>query len=472
VLVVGLSALAMVSASPAQAATCVQLQPSIDVAATINTAPAGSQFCFAPGVYRLTQTITPRAGVALRGQPGAVISGARAVTGFTRSGSTWVAGGQTQAPTTNAGAPGDLMLYPQAQYNQNVYMDGRPLWKVGVRVDGRTIGESAESVGPGEYFFDYDADEVYIGDDPTGRSVDATNVAEGISSAASGVTVSGLTVEGTAGIGIRAMGAWTIEGNDVRLHAHKGIVALNGTRVLRNTIHHNGAYGITGQGANIVVQGNEVAFNNVSRLDTIRGSCNANGGSKFVETTGIVIRGNNFHDNYCNAIWLDIGNHDSLVEGNRAIDNLGQGITVEISYNAVVRGNVVAGNDDQGIIVRDSPNVDIVGNTIRQNSNGPVVLVGKGRTDHPSSYGPHVTKNVLVHGNTMTVQDGSDVKVGGSDETGGALWHSGNRFFDNTYRVESADTKAFRWNGSALTWSQWRGIGFDTAGTLSVMPAR
>jgi hypothetical protein len=48
---------------------------------------------------------------------------------------------------------------------------------------------------------------------------------------------------------------------------------------------------------NNVVEGNEVAFNNISRLDTETGSCNANGGSKFFDTVGIVIRGNDFHDN-------------------------------------------------------------------------------------------------------------------------------------------------------------------------------
>jgi parallel beta-helix repeat protein len=150
------------------------------------------------------------------------------------------------------------------------------------------------------------------------------------------------------------------------------------------------------------------------------------------------------------------------------VNNRGQGITFEISYKAVIRNNVVEGNDDWGIIVRDSPDVQIYGNTIGRNANGPVMLFHRGRTDHPSKYGPHATKNVSVYRNTMTVQAGSGVKVGGFDQAGGALFRNNNRYFDNVYHVESPTSKAFKWNGFGLTYLKWRTLGLDTKGTFLV----
>jgi hypothetical protein len=346
------------------------------------------------------------------------------------------------------------------------------LWKVGVKTGGRVIGEPASSVGAGEYFLDYDADKVYLGSDPTGHRVDAAVVTDVFRSEAVNVRISGLTVEMAAGIGIRALGGWTLEGNDVRVNAQKGIVANDGTRVVGNSIHHNGAYGITGSGSGVVVENNDVSFNNISRLDTVQGTCNANGGSKFYHTVGAVIRNNNFHDNLCNGIWLDINNYDAIVEGNRVLDNRGHGISFEISYKALIRNNVVEGNDGWGVLVRDSPDVQIEGNTIGANVNGPVMLFNKGRTDHSSSYGPHVTKNVSVSGNKMTVPNGKGVKLGAVDTAGGSMLRSNIRFFDNAYTVGSATARSFKWNGQGLTYLQWKAAGLDTRGTFTVAAAK
>ena len=48
---------------------------------------------------------------------------------------------------------------------------------------------AAAAVGPGRWFFDYDADEIVIGGDPTGRSVETSVNARAFGGKASGVVI-------------------------------------------------------------------------------------------------------------------------------------------------------------------------------------------------------------------------------------------------------------------------------------------
>jgi parallel beta-helix repeat protein len=452
----------------AQAAGCTgtQLTPGANVASIINAAPSGRTFCFAPGVYRVTTTIKPQSGVSLIGAPGAVLSGAKPVTGWTRSGAQWVASGQTQGPNLNAGAPGAGLQYPQARYDDNVFQDGAQLWKAGVKVGGQVIGKAASAIGAREYFFDYDADKIYLGSDPTGHTIEAAVAPTLIESArASGVTVAGLTVQMSTDRGVSAMGSgWTVRDNVVRLNATTGVSALDNSKVLNNTIDHNGVYGITGNGANITVDGNDVSFNDNSRLEMTNGKCNNNGGSKWVNTTNLAVTNNNFHDNYCNGIWLDINTYNSLVAGNRSVNNKGHGIVHEISYKATIRNNEVSGNGGWGIVNRDSPDDVISANSLTGNAQGGIILLQSPRSDHPSSYGPHVIKNTDVFGNTVRMA-GTGVTFGAVDTAGGkALFSSGNRFHGNTYYLSSLSGRVFRWGGSGLDSQGWKSAGQDGDG--------
>jgi hypothetical protein len=69
--------------------------PGEDIQARVNASPPGSAFLLKSGVHRL-QTISPLAGDTFTGEAGTVLSGATLLTDLTRSGSYWVASGQTQ----------------------------------------------------------------------------------------------------------------------------------------------------------------------------------------------------------------------------------------------------------------------------------------------------------------------------------------------------------------------------------------
>jgi parallel beta-helix repeat protein len=282
------------------------------------------------------------------------------------------------------------------------------------------------------------------------------------------VTVQGLIIEGyqnpaQQGV-IHTVGQrWLIADNEVRDNAGGGIAAGPGFRVIGNYVHHNDQIGIIGQGADILIEGNEIAFNNYR--DRYDPNWEA-GGSKFVATSGLVLRDNYVHDNHGPGLWTDINNVGTLYEGNTAVNNHGPGIFHEISYQAVIRNNHVEGNGFQflgcGIAVSNSPGVEVHGNTVRNNEGGICGFNGDRGT---GTFGPYELRDLRVHDNTVSYTSGfSGVNAtsGGSDPY--TSW--GNRFDANRYSVGGV-THPFRWGGASLTPQQWVTTGNDTTATWS-----
>src|SRR5688572_9400610 len=70
-------------------------RPGASIQDSVNKYAAGTIFTLKAGVFRL-QSVTPKSGMSFIGEAGAVLSGARRLTGFTRQGIYWVASNQTQ----------------------------------------------------------------------------------------------------------------------------------------------------------------------------------------------------------------------------------------------------------------------------------------------------------------------------------------------------------------------------------------
>ena len=100
------------------------------------------------------------------------------------------------------------------------------------------------------------------------------------------VTIRGLVIEKYAtplqkGV-VRGGGGstgWLVEDNEIRYNQGIGVKSGTGWRVVDNFLHHNQQYGLSGIGANMVIEGNEIAFNNYQN----NGGGNA-GGSKWVHS--------------------------------------------------------------------------------------------------------------------------------------------------------------------------------------------
>ena len=70
----------------------------------------------------------------------------------------------------------------------------------------------------------------------------------------------------------------------------------------------------------------------------------AAGGSKWVHTTNLIVRGNFSHHNDGPGLWTDINNIYSRYENNVVEDHRRGGIFHEISYDAVMRTNTLRRN--------------------------------------------------------------------------------------------------------------------------------
>jgi hypothetical protein len=329
------------------------------------------------------------------------------------------------------------------------------------------------AVGPGKWYFDYTADKIYFGNDPTGRTVETSVTPTAfVGGYTHDVTIRGLIIEKYATPSpqgaIDGSTRWVVEDNQVRWNHHSGVRGTDYMRVRRNYVHHNGGYGFTGTGAGMLFEDNEIAYNNTVGYNPNWGA----GGTKWVATTGLVVRGNFSHHNKGQGLWTDIDNIDTLYEYNRSEDNDLDGIFHELSYRAIIRYNTCQRNGvispfpgwvtGGGITVNSSPDVEVYGNTIVNNFNG----IGGIQTPRGSGkYGPYLLQNFNVHHNTVTMAVGQTgiVQYGNLFNV---YTSQNNRFADNTYFLGSKATY-FTWSISALDENGWRSFGNDVGGTFS-----
>jgi hypothetical protein len=443
----------------------VPISPGQSIQAAVDAAPTGTAFVLKAGVHRM-QTIRAKDGDSFMGEAGAVLSGARLLTSFSRSGNYWVASGQTQEGAVHGEC---LPSYPRCNRPEQLFIDDRALLHVG------SLGE----VGPGKWYFDYGADQIYFADDPTGHRVETSVTPTAFDASGNNVTISGLVIEKYANLAqfgaIHPEGksGWVIANNEVRFNHGVGIRIGDGARVTGNNVHHNGQMGIGGVGNDALVEGNEIAYNNTAGFNF---SWEA-GGTKFVNTNRLVLRNNFAHHNTGPGLWLDINNINFLIEGNTVEDNYAAdagpvaGIFIEISYGGIIRNNASRRNGkgwdawlfNAGILVAASggTGLEITGNIVEDNVHG-ITLLQQNRGS--GTYGPWLVQNVYVHDNTIKMPSGM---TGVAQDVGdNAIFTSrNNKFEHNTYYLSGGGH--FNWMNAERSDSEWRNFGQDTTGTFN-----
>jgi parallel beta-helix repeat protein len=258
-----------------------------------------------------------------------------------------------------------------------------------------------------------------------------------------------------------------IENLEVRNNKAGGVSFGSRTVVRNNWIHHNEQTGMYANGASdALVQGNEISWNNYLKLHDPYWEA---GGSKFLNTTRLTLRGNHVHDNHGPGLWLDHNNVDAVYEDNRLINNNGPGIFHEISHAADIRNNYLEGNgfgftawlDGSGILVNSSDGVEIYGNTLVNNNDG----IGATYTNRGTEW--HV-RDLYVHDNTITQSTGKAAGIVTNLTGTGVFTTFNNRFENNDYDVPNPQTsQVFEWANGARTWTQWQGFGQDLTGSVS-----
>lgn len=288
---------------------------------------------------------------------------------------------------------------------------------------------------------------------------------------ASGVRLVGLTIknfgDGARVGAIHSGGSgWKIRRNDIGPNAGFGLMVGSHTTVRDNRVHHSAILGVSGGGTGSLFQGNVIAFNNTGNHDWFYEA----GGSKFVSTTDLVVRGNWVHDNVGPGLWTDGDNLRTVYARNRVEDNKGAGIFHEISCGAVIRDNKVIGNGraqdgiwyaESGILVSTSVNVEIFGNHLRGNGGGIGLM---NRVDPNPGRCARDLKDAFVHDNVIRMDRGVTGLVSNDDgDLPYTTWH--NRFRNNTYQLDELDAMRFEWR-TKMSKKQWRAAGHDTTGTF------
>jgi len=204
-----------------------------------------------------------------------------------------------------------------------------------------------------------------------------------------GVIIEYLTIEkfqpraDAAAVNQSANTNWTFRYNTVTLNAPGAGIIAGANNVLRqNCLTLNGQYGfqssatdpwghdsLTGGPYNLTITGNEISYNDTCDFEgllsnraigwtkhnpvppqyrnahcgTVVGDGNE-GGFKLWQTDGVTIKGNYIHHNWGPGIWTDTDNANTTYTGNTIMDNDGEAITEEISYNFAITGNYMANN--------------------------------------------------------------------------------------------------------------------------------
>jgi Right handed beta helix region len=446
------------------------IQPIVDAA------PEGAAFCIKSGVHRL-QTILPKNRQKIFGAGGAVMNGARLLDRFARSGPFWVA----QGPAARVPDHGVcLSSRPVCNNPHALFVNDTPLALV-TRLD---------ELSHGKYFIDYNQGLIYLTDDPKGKKIELATAQVAIASnGARDVTVKNLIVEKYASLAQRGAlygdldsqaTGWLIEGNEVRFNSGAGVlVGANGV-VRGNKVHHNGQLGVHPQIGNVLVENNEIAYNNIYGYDATWEA----GGLKAAKMAGLTLRANYVHHNQGPGLWCDIECRDVLYEHNRVEFNADVGIFHEISFAATIRNNHVSFNGCGGeqrsrqwfwaaeILVAGSANVEVFGNIVKAGSDGVgIALVDQGRQT-ADGRGYYRTEHNFVHDNDIAFTGRSGKYGAVSDTRAGSpnfrIIETGDNRFDRDIFRFPADgfTAVFGWGQDLYNFEGFRLLGQELNGRV------
>ncbi|MGC3953814.1 MAG: right-handed parallel beta-helix repeat-containing protein [Propionicimonas sp.] len=351
-----------------------QAAPYRTIAKAIAKAPSGATIVVRKGVYHESVKVYGKT-LTIQNYPKEAVwlDGTTPVTGWAADGKLWRKTGWTtrfdHSPTFTQGAPDNTAEfwrfvnpdYPMASHPDQVFINGTAQQQV----------KSKSLVGPGKFYLDESSSTLYLGSDPTGKTVEASTI------------IKALALQGKnsvlRGIGVRRfspsvfhMGSITIEEPGVRLEnvvvedsATTGISVQDpDVKLTRVTVQRSGMLGIHARYADRVVFDRVLSTkNNVERFNVAPTA----GGAKIGKSRGITVVNSSFSGNYAHGFWEDLSCYDSVIRQSTFNDNQGDGLFLEISAKAIVGDNLFAGNDEFGIKVNNTTNVEIWNNTFAGN---------------------------------------------------------------------------------------------------------
>jgi hypothetical protein len=368
--------------------------PKRTVQEAIRASGAGDTVMVHAGTYHEELKIESRPGLQLVAAPGAEVwlDGSVVVDAWSRDGGRWISRGWgthfDASPTYSRGQPDSTLpgwgfvdpAHPLAAHPDQVWLDGERQVQVG----------STSEVVPGTFYVDDETDELVLGSDPTGRTVTASAQVRALRIRSAGVLVRGIGIRGYAP-SVPDMGAVTIEAPDVTLggvavtdNATTGVHVMGeGARLHDVTLERNGMLGLSATGADgLELVRVTVRDNNVERFN----KSPAAGGAKIGRSSGVLVRDSVFVGNLANGLWFDESVDGVTLVHSRVLENLGHGVSIEVSGHAAVVGNVIARNAENGLKLNDTEDVRVWNNTFVDNNRSINVVQDSRDLDPGGSY--------------------------------------------------------------------------------------
>lgn len=360
-------------------------RPLRTVQAALNRADDGATIVLRQGTYHERFTVSDR--VTIQNYPGEVVwfDGSRVVNNFVADGAGYRADGWTpsfdSSPSFSwGGSSGGFVnsKYPMAAHPDQVWIDGAAQQQVGAR----------SQVVAGTFYVDYSNDRLYLGSNPSGKTVRASALSRAIEVRAQGTVLRGFGVRRYAP-SIPHMGTVTVERPGVTVenlaitdNATVGISFLaRDVQARQLTVQRNGMLGVHGHYADNLSMTHILSSNNNTERFNM---APVSGGVKITSSRGVSLNRGQFENNRGPGFWLDESVYDAKISRSVMRGNAGHGISLEISALMVVAGNLIQNNAGFGIKVNDTSEVSVWNNTVADNDRPINIVQDKRRGDDPS----------------------------------------------------------------------------------------
>ena len=407
-------ALFVSAASGKDTAAGTQAAPLKTIAKAVAVARSGQTVVLRGGTYHEAVVVPYAKSLTIQAFPREAVwlDGSRAVTGFAKSGTSWVASGYTiDHPRTIAGiADNPRFVRPEAPLAarlDQVFLAGTQLRQVA----------SASAVVAGTFYVDTSANTVRIGTDPSGKEVRASDLRQALQIQSANTTIQGFGVRRYA-TSYEDRGAIRFDNVGARVrdmtivdNAMSGLTIGNSSPLVSHvTIQRSGMIGLSAAYAyGMVVEDSLITGNNSERFK----AAPVSGGIKIGRSRDVTVRDNDTSRNLGSGIWFDESVYDITVTGNTSNDNEYTGIQLELSDTAVVADNSTTGGQT-GINLMNTGNVKLFHNTMGGNAKfGLSLLQDERRQSNPAFAGqdprrpavdptvPWITRNITVSDNVF-----------------------------------------------------------------------
>ncbi len=389
----------------------------------VSKAPAGATLVLRAGRYHESLLIpSNKTGIVIQNHPGeaAWLDGSEPVTNWKASGTQWVANGWNHLfdHRIMSGAVDETSRWvdssrPLASHPDQVWINGAALTQVA----------SEQAVVPGTFYVDKYGRRLVIGDDPAGKTVEASSLQRALEIHAKNAVLRGIgirryaTTDDQYAAVIAGVSGISFENVVVADNAWIGIAGwASGQRYRRVTVTGNGIMGFGGnQTSDLVIENSVFRGNNAQGFKPTPIAS----GMKITRASKVLLRNNVVADTpYAGGVWFDVSSSRLTIVGNAIFGNAA-GLMIELSENAVVADNQIYGNDGTGVRIQASGSVDVWNNTIVGNPR-PFAAWEDGRRQDVASLAatiPWKVADIDVHNNVMSMTGAFGCPILTQDET-------------------------------------------------------